>query len=214
MKRSVLIFAKPPLIGLSKTRLARTLGKAEARRIARMTMAKTLREVMDVPHWKTLLYGAPDGHLPCGFGGLWPARLERRSQGTGDLTARLDKGLFEAPRGQVLFIGADAPDISRALVRQAFAALRAHDGVFGPASDGGFWLFGMHKGPRTVSPFGNDVRWSGPHAMADVRANLGPGARVAELPVLIDIDEANDWKAWRAGCALSPFSEKLVKSLG
>jgi len=128
---------------------------------------------------------------------LWPASLERRSQGVGDLTARLDKGLAEAPKGQVLFIGADAPDISRKLVGQAFDALKTHDGVFGPASDGGFWLFGMHKRARTVSPFGNGVRWSGPHAMADLRANLGAGAKVAELPTLIDIDEADDWRAWR-----------------
>ncbi|MEO9969443.1 MAG: TIGR04282 family arsenosugar biosynthesis glycosyltransferase [Hyphomonadaceae bacterium] len=197
MNRSVLIFAKPPLIGLSKTRLARSLGKSEARRIARMTMAKTLREVCGATRWNTVLYSTPDKYLPCGFGGLWPEHLERRSQGTGDLTARLDKGLFEALRGQVLFIGSDAPDVSRALIWRAFETLKTHDAVFGPASDGGFWLFGMHKGARTVTPFGNNVRWSGPHAMADVRANLGESAKVAELPMLIDIDEADDWRAWR-----------------
>ena len=197
MKRSVLIFAKPPLIGLSKTRLARSLGKAEARRIARMIMAKTLREVSSATRWNTVLYSTPDKYLPCSFGGLCPDHLERRSQGTGDLTARLDKGLLEAPRGQVLFIGADAPDVSSALIWKAFEALKTHDAVFGPASDGGFWLFGLHKRARTASPFGNDVRWSGPHAMADVRANLGESAKVAELPMLIDIDEAADWKAWR-----------------
>lgn len=197
MKRSVLIFAKPPLIGLSKTRLARSLGKAEARRIARMTMAKTLREVSGDPRWQVVLYAAPDKYLAGGFGGLWPARLERRSQGAGDLTARLDKGLAEAPQGQVLFIGADAPDISRALIWQAFDALKTGDAVFGPATDGGFWLFGLHKRARTVSPFGNGVRWSGPHALADVRANLGQGAKVAELVTLIDIDEAEDWRAWQ-----------------
>ena len=199
MKRSVLIFAKPPLIGLSKTRLARSLGKAEARRIARMSMAKTLREVSGATRWNTVLYSTPDKCLTRGFGGLWPEHLERRSQGTGDLTARLDKGLLEAPRGHVLFIGSDAPDVSSALIWKAFEALKTHDAVFGPASDGGFWLFGMHKGPRTVSPFGNGVRWSGPHAMADVRANLGESAKVAQVPTLIDIDEADDWRAWRAG---------------
>ena len=197
MTRSVLIFAKPPLIGLSKTRLARTLGKAEARRIARMTMTRTLREVTD-PRWRTVLYIAPDRYLSRSFGGLWPRRIERHSQGAGGLTDRLNKGLREAPKGEVLFIGADAPDISRALIEDAFCALKTHSAVFGPASDGGFWLFGLHKHPRTVSPFQNNVRWSGPHAMADVRSNLGGDAKVAELPILIDIDDADDWRAWRA----------------
>ena len=61
--------------------------------------------------------------------------------------------------------------------------------MFGPATDGGFWLFGLNKTARTKSPFGR-VRWSGPHAMADVKANLSAEARVAELPTLIDLDEA------------------------
>lgn len=162
-----------------------------------MTMSKTLREVSRVNRWNTTLYVAPDKHLACGFGGLWPPHLERRSQGLGGLSNRLNKGLNEAPLGQVLFIGADAPDLSRALIWRAFDALKRHEAVFGPARDGGFWLFGMHKRPRTVSPFGKTVRWSGPQAMADVRRNLGAQARVAELVTLIDIDDADDWRIWR-----------------
>lgn len=195
MKRSVLVFAKPPLIGLSKTRLARSLGRAEARRIAAMTTRRTLAAASD-PRWCSVLYAAPDKYLNHGFGGLWPRRLVRASQGKGSLTERLGKGLHEAPPGAVLFIGADAPDISAGLIWQAFSALKRHDGVFGPASDGGFWLFGLNKRARTPSPFGK-VRWSGPHAMADVRANLGTEARIAQLPTLIDIDTAEDWHAWQ-----------------
>ena len=135
MRRAqLLIYAKPPRMGLAKTRLARSLGSpTQARRIAMMTLART--------------------------------------------------------------IGADAPDITPALIRRAIVALQAHDAVFGPASDGGFWLFGLNKTARTRSPFG-PVRWSGPHAMADVRRNLPARARVAELPMLIDLDEAEDWHAW------------------
>ncbi|MEL7451996.1 MAG: DUF2064 domain-containing protein [Pseudomonadota bacterium] len=189
-----MIFAKPPLIGLAKTRLARSLGKAEARRIARFTMGKTLRVVQD-PRWQTYLYATPDTALSENFGGLWPAHLARRSQGQGDLTDRLNKGLAEAPRGQILFIGADAPDISRHLVWRAFSMLRNHDAVFGPASDGGFWLFGLNVRHRLRSPF-LPVRWSGPHALADVERNLG-AVRIAKLPTLIDIDTKEDWMNWR-----------------
>ncbi|NQY95584.1 MAG: DUF2064 domain-containing protein [Henriciella sp.] len=193
----LLIYAKPPRMGLAKTRLARSLeSPTQARRIAMMTLAKTMRAAM-AGAWKPVLYTAPDSALTESLGGLWPAGLERRSQGSGDLTQRLNKGLAEAPPGPVLFIGADAPDISPALIRRAIRALQKQDAVFGPATDGGFWLFGQNKTARTKSPFGN-VRWSGPHAMADVKANLSTAARVAELPTLIDIDEAEDWEAWRS----------------
>ena len=194
MTRSVLIYTKPPRIGLAKTRLARGLGRTEARRIAHMTLARTLRAAVD-PRWQTTLYVAPDQAMSDTFGNAG-AQIARRPQGTGDLGARLERGLAEAPRGQVLFIGADAPDISRGLIWTAFRALERHEAVFGPANDGGFWLFGLRKSTRTASPFRN-VRWSGPHTLADVQANLPAGARVARLPELIDLDEAEDWAAWK-----------------
>ncbi|MEL6825835.1 MAG: DUF2064 domain-containing protein [Pseudomonadota bacterium] len=191
----VLIFAKPPRIGLAKTRLAQSLGSSvTARRIATAIQAKTLRASLRGP-WETILYTAPDRELDNSLGGLWPAHLERRSQGRGHLGDRLNKGLREAPAGPVLFIGSDAPDISTALLRQATRALSRHDAVFGPAPDGGFWLFGLNKSARTKSPFYN-VRWSGPHAMEDVWANLSEAAKVAVLPQLIDIDDAKDWDIW------------------
>ncbi|MCR9194416.1 MAG: DUF2064 domain-containing protein [Hyphomonas sp.] len=191
----LLIYAKPPHMGLAKTRLARSLGSAtQARRIAMMTLSRTMRAAMAGP-WIPILYTAPDSALGESLGGIWPAHLSRKSQGRGDLTQRLEKGLLETPPGPVLFIGADAPDLSPALLRRAVRALSTNDAVFGPASDGGFWLFGLSQRARATSPFGN-VRWSGPHAMADVRANLPNDARVAELPVLIDIDDADDWRAW------------------
>tara|TARA_R110002020_G_scaffold309301_1_gene525137 strand:- start:288618 stop:289217 length:600 start_codon:yes stop_codon:yes gene_type:complete len=195
-KATLLIYAKPPRMGLAKTRLAAGLGQTEARRVAHMTLARTM-QAASAGHWTSLLYTAPDKALGDSISGLWPASLARRSQGHGGLTERLDKGLAEAPPGPVLFIGADAPDLSPALLRAAIRTLQNHDAVFGPARDGGFWLFGLNKGPRTRSPFGK-VRWSGPHAMEDVWSNLPPHARVGLLPMLIDIDEADDWHAWNA----------------
>lgn len=196
MKRpTIMIFAKPPRIGLSKTRLARELGSSvEARRIATMTQAKTIRAAMS-GNWQTILYAGTDKDMTRTLGGLWPAQLERRSQGGGDLSDRLSKGLREAPPGPVIFIGADAPDISPALLRQAVRLLSRNDAVFGPAKDGGFWLFGLNKTANTPSPF-YDVRWSSLHAMEDVWANLPDEAHVGLLPDLIDIDGAQDLEIW------------------
>lgn len=191
---TVLIFAKPPRIGLAKTRLASGSGSPVfARRVASMMQARTIRAALS-GHWRTILYAAPDKALA--RNGLWPARLERRSQGQGDLTDRLNKGLAEAPIGPVLFIGADAPDISPALIRKSIRLLQNHDAVFGPTADGGFWLFGVHKTKSIKSPFHN-VRWSGPHAMEDVWAHLPDDATIGLLPQLIDIDDEKDWEVWQ-----------------
>lgn len=191
---TLLVFAKPPRIGLSKTRLAEGIGPASARRIASFIQARTFRAAAR-SGCDTLIYATPDSALNGAVTTCWPGHLPRRSQGEGTLTERLEKGLNEAPPGPVLFIGADAPDVSPALLRQAVRLLGRHDAIFGPAEDGGFWLFGMNKGARARSPFRN-VRWSGPHAMQDVWSNLPGHASVGLLPMLMDIDQLSDWRAW------------------
>lgn len=95
-----------------------------------MTMARTMRAVLGGP-WEPVLYTAPDSALAESLGGLWPAHLTRKSQGHGDLTARLNKGLREAPPGPVLFIGSDAPDLRTSHIRSAIKALQNHQAVFG-----------------------------------------------------------------------------------
>jgi len=191
---TLLIFAKPPRIGISKTRLAKGLGAAQARRIATFTLARTL-SAAKASGLRTKVCVAPDSAA------RWPASarvfggFELLPQGPGGLTERLTRALASAPYGPVMFIGADAPDISAAQLRGAVRLLCRHDAVFGPARDGGFWLFGLHKGPRTKAPFDN-VRWSGPHAMEDVWSRLPARSRIGLLDVLIDIDEAGDWTDW------------------
>jgi len=191
---TLLVFAKPPRIGLSKTRLARGVGQTAARRIADFTLARTLRAAQ-ASGCRVNVYVSPD-RLAGQRGGRRAFKgLHLKPQGAGDLTQRLGRGFREAPPGPVMFIGTDTPDISPARLKQAVRTLRRSDAVFGPALDGGFWLFGLHKGPQTKAPF-SGVRWSGPHAMEDVWSRLPACSRIGLLDQLIDIDEVADWKQW------------------
>lgn len=196
---TLIIFAKPPLMGLSKTRLARSLSSpVEARRIARTLLLRTLRAARD-PRWRTLVALTPDRHVR--------SRTMRRechpfttfSQPSGDLGHRLFVTLLRRPAGPVAVIGSDAPDISRALIWQGFCALRGHDGVVGPALDGGFWLLGLHPPAirrKSGNPF-HPVRWSSALTLQDVERNLGPSVRLARLRELADLDTAEDLANWR-----------------
>ena len=104
MRRArLLIFAKPPRMGLAKTRLAAGMGWTEARRIAHFTLARTMRAVRG-SGLDAALYLAPDRALDETLGGIWPPDLPRFRQGPGTLTERLGKGLADSPNGPVLFI--------------------------------------------------------------------------------------------------------------
>jgi glycosyltransferase A (GT-A) superfamily protein (DUF2064 family) len=92
-----------------------------------------------------------------------------------------------------VLIGTDVPGATAATVARAFRLLGSHDAVFGPATDGGYWLVGLRGRPP---PF-DRVRWSTRHALADTLGNLH-GARVALLAPLDDIDTPEDYRRWRS----------------
>ena len=192
---TLLIFTKAPRIGASKTRLAADIGRVAARRMARSLTAHTISQ-SEHPAWRTRLMVDPPSLMSSTLGGLWPESLERRIQRGRSLGERLTHAMMEAPRGPVIFIGTDAPDLRTGLILEATRNLGRNSAVFGPALDGGFWLFGISRDLRSPSLF-KDVRWSSPHAMEDVWRNLPNEVTITLLPQLIDIDTWRDWQLYK-----------------
>ena len=192
---TLLIFTKAPRIGASKTRLAADIGRVAARRMARSLTAHTISQ-SEHPAWHARLMVDPSSLMSSTLGGLWPARLERRTQRGRSLGERLTHAMMEAPPGPVIFIGTDAPGLRTDLILEATRNLGRRSAVFGPALDGGFWLFGISRELRSPSLFG-DVRWSSPHAMEDVWSNLPNEVTITLLPQLIDIDTRRDWQLYK-----------------
>ena len=148
--------------------------------------ARLIRELRD-PRWKLVLAVAPDTAQQSR---AWPADLARWPQGKGDLGARMGRMLRRAG-GPVCVIGADIPGIRKRHIARAFRMLGAHDAVFGPAHDGGYWLIGLRRGRPLPAGIFAGVRWSTRHALADTRASLS-GHRIALINTLRDVDTADD----------------------
>ena len=99
------------------------------------------------------------------------------------------------PPGPAIIVGSDIPAIKPSDIARAFRLLGNVDAVFGRARDGGYWLVGLRRSPRLLAPFAN-VRWSGPHALADTLRNL-QGQRVAFAATLSDVDSEEDYRRLR-----------------
>ncbi len=174
-------------MGKAKSRLAADIGQVQAWRIYRAMCAKIFRNCTD-PRWDTVLYVTPDEKALSTYGGIWPAHLPRILQGGGDLSARSARIFSNA--GPVIVIGTDTPQQNRNDIATAFKALKTHKGVFGPASDGGFWLMGFN-GPAPLDLFEN-IRWSHPETLKDMQSKIqGP---VAHLRTLTDVDDVAAWR--------------------
>jgi rSAM/selenodomain-associated transferase 1 len=186
--------ARTPVAGGAKTRLAREIGVGAATRFARQATAALLQRVAHDPRWQTILAVSPDVAVASR---CWPRGIARVSQGRGDLGRRMQRIMERMPLGPVVVVGTDVPGVTPALTAEAFRRLGRHDAVFGPATDGGYWLVGLKRRTRLLTPFAR-VRWSSEYALADTLANL-EGRTVAFVATLSDVDDAHGFVA-TAGC--------------
>lgn len=191
----LVIFVKAPRLGAIKSRLAADIGGVAAWQFYRRTATLVVRRLAADKRWICWLAVTPDRFAR--HGRLWPRRPRRFAQGRGNLGSRMGRPVRRLPPGPVVIIGSDVPEITSAHIARAFAALGENDAVFGPTPDGGYWLVGLRRRPHTPNLF-RGVRWSGPQALADTQANLGPRHRVVLLDELRDIDEGPDLARWRA----------------
>jgi len=188
MSRHLVLMAKAPRMGAVKTRLAADVGLVKAWTFQRRCLFDTARKLHD-PRWRCWLSVTPDRAALQTR--LWPKGWVAIPQGGGDLGQRMLSPLLALPPGPVVIVGADIPGVTAAHIAAAFEALGENDFVFGPATDGGYWLVGAKRHPRLVDPF-FDVRWSSKHALGDTLANLPDGARVGFVKTLADVDNAKD----------------------
>lgn len=191
MRQTLIVMLKEPRPGRVKTRLGRDIGMVGAAWWFRHQSTALIRRLRD-PRWQMVLSVTPDraGMLSR----CWPGDLARMAQGRGDIGQRMAHALRRIPLGRVCLVGADIPDLSRAHVARAFAALGNSDMVFGPAVDGGFWLVGARHGRAVPGDLFAGVRWSGPHTLADAVASVS-GSRVALVDRLADVDRVTDLPA-------------------
>ncbi len=183
----LVIMAKLPVTGRVKTRLAREIGVVEATRFYRTTLRAMTLRLANLPFWQTVISISPDTGMTSR---MLPTAPKRIRQGAGDLGARMQRPTRTLPPGPVCVIGSDIPGIEASHIRRAFRLLGDRDMVFGPAEDGGFWLVGMRRRPRLVSPY-NGVVWSKVDTLAQVIANLS-GHDVGYTQQLSDVDSAAD----------------------
>ena len=191
--RNLVVMAKAPVMGRVKSRLAADIGLVPATRFYRTTLAGLLRRLGRDPRWLLWLAVTPDS--AANDPGAWPERARLIPQGAGDLGDRMARILAPLqggrsvglPPGPVVLIGSDIPAIQPTHIAAAFSALGRHSLVFGPASDGGYWLVGTNRRPAGPRDLFRNVRWSTEHALADTLANV-PTETPAFLETLDDID--------------------------
>jgi len=212
IQQMLMVVAKQPAAGQTKTRLCPPLTGAMAAALYECFLRDTLeimRRTPDVTRCVVYLPEdaddyfrklAPDFALMCQQGADLGERLDNL------LSAALTQG---APTAVVM--DSDSPTLPAAYLREAFARLaEGADVVLGPCDDGGYYLIGLKQPqPRLL----REVPMSTPTVLRDtVTIAAEMRLRVALLPTWYDVDTAAELQRLRrelteppaAGTAPSP----------
>jgi rSAM/selenodomain-associated transferase 2/rSAM/selenodomain-associated transferase 1 len=198
-KKQLIIFARYPEPGTTKTRLIPLLGINGAADLQREMTENTVLQMKpfsDSPHI------AVEIHFEGGDEDLMKNWLGHgfvyRPQAGGDVGVRMQRSFEEAFKqgaDLAVIIGTDIPGISKAVVQNAFDELKQNKMVLGPAKDGGYYLIGLKKdiSSRIITDLFSGRQWgTGSVLNETIRIARDAGLRFSLVKVLKDVDRPED----------------------
>lgn len=193
MKQALIIFARNPVRGKVKTRLAATMGDDKALSIYQSLLEHTVQITQQLPCDPYVFYA--DG---ISLNDIWSDdRYLKKNQEGKDLGQRMLHAfdtLFQQGYQKIIIIGTDCFELSSSILLDAFTVLDEKQVVIGPSEDGGYYLLGM----RHFFPFlFEEKAWSTDTVCSSTIQQLEIQNICYEiLPILNDIDTEDDLKQY------------------
>jgi rSAM/selenodomain-associated transferase 1 len=187
IRNALLVVAKRPAPGQTKTRLCPPLTPDQAATLYECFLRDTLDLIRQVPGVQPVIAYLPEAEQAY-FANLAPNFQLLRQEGA-DLGARLDHALttyLQLGYTRAVIMDSDSPTLPANCLVTAFEALAEADVVLGPCDDGGYYLIGLNNpAPRLL----REVQMSTPHVVSDTLALAKEeGLRVELLPTWYDVD--------------------------
>lgn len=185
----LIVFAKVPMQGQVKTRLAKTIGDEATLWVYEQLLRHTASIVSQDEFDLAVFYTPKVPDMDSWF----PLAKFRKTQMGKDLGARLEHAFnwgLNKSYSRVITVGTDLWTIDVKLLEEAFNSLLSHDIVIGPAEDGGYYLLGLTK----KLPFlFREIEWS-TEKVFEQTMGLLKNYNVFQLQMKNDIDDIEDLK--------------------
>lgn len=159
-KNCLLLFAKSPVKGQVKTRLAADKGEDFTVELYKRFVEDMIYLVDNLDVHLKLCFYPP--HTRLNFSEWLGEQYCYSPQVGDDLGERLRNAFesaFEEDFSKVVAIGSDSPDLPAEFLQLAFKELESHDAVIGPGSDGGYYLIGFSRKSFLPASF-DGITWS------------------------------------------------------
>ncbi|MDA0589891.1 MAG: TIGR04282 family arsenosugar biosynthesis glycosyltransferase [Planctomycetota bacterium] len=199
--RTLGMFAKQPVPGRVKTRLAADWGDGRAAELYEAFVRDLLvrldfryRNEPDGEIHRVLGFAPDDEAARSWFTDAAAGRWDLWPQPNEDLGGRIAKFFAEHASkagSSAVLIGSDSPTLPVTFILDAFYRLKSADVVICPASDGGYCLIGLRSGFVSASLF-KGVDWSSAQVLGQtVERVRGLGLTLELLPIWYDVDSGD-----------------------
>jgi uncharacterized protein len=192
--RTLIIFTRYPTPGKVKTRLIPAVGEAGAARLHRqMTVAIVDRARSLSTNLTVKIQVHFDGDNCQQMSDWLGADLDYQTQGIGDIGMRMARSfaMVDQNHSAIVLIGTDCPELTTAILSQAFEQLAAgRDLVLGGSVDGGYYLIGLRRYQPELFV---GIDWSTDRVLVQtVEIANHLNLAIGYLPTLPDIDRPAD----------------------
>lgn len=210
---AVLLMAKQPQAGRTKTRLCPPLSPQQAADLYEALLKDTLALVSSLSGIQLAIAVSPAGAVGY-FQGICPLGTLLLPVEGETIGVCLEKGigaLLERGFQKVLALNTDGPSLPGEYLSQAVALLDGHDLVLGPGEDGGYYLVGMKQPQAAIF---QDIPWSTSEVLErTLRQARAAGLRTALTPPWYDVDTPADLQRLQAELDSLP-GDRLVHTRG
>jgi len=201
----VVVMAKQPVPGKSKTRLCPPLTSREAAELSEALLRDTVGLVSGLRETEMAIAVSPRSAV-----GLMRRFVPRGARilavegaDIGECLHSVTEQLFAEGFTRVVALNADGPTLPAEYIERAVEMLTESDVVLGPAEDGGYYLIGLRqRQPRLFQ----GISWSTAHVAAETLALAATlGLTVARLPQWYDVDTPAELERLRAELIARPL---------
>jgi rSAM/selenodomain-associated transferase 1 len=197
MENALIVVAKEPVPGQTKTRLCPPFQPESAAELYHCLMLDTLALMARLDGVDCTVAYTPSGARGY-FQRLVPNHFRLVPQQGADLGERLANALahhFQMGYRRAVIMNSDGPTLPLAHLEQAFSGLDQADVTLGPGHDGGYYLIGLKK---LYSELFEGISWSTEQVIPQTLAICRRlGLKVHKLPEWYDVDVAADLERLR-----------------
>ena len=192
-KKHLLLFAKRPVPGEVKSRLANSIGEYAAAQIYSQLLFRNIREISKLRTIDRWILASNKSDEPWFYNKIKNLGWQTSYQSEGDIGERMLEALtrFSKQGVPTIVVGSDLVDLSFKDIELAFHFLEGGNTcVLGPSDDGGYWLIGFNS----VVPYVFDyIPWSTMYVLEHTLEKIKQTKlKLKMLPVRTDIDDIHD----------------------